>query len=288
MRSALAALRIWAPATETKAPRLPDTALHGEAFLEAVVQEVHELSTDIAVSLSVLDYYARTGDVRVLKKGRDFLPRTSSIAPLSLHMDAIEGPINTAAKHLEGLTAELHRPIQNYEGLLVPNEFGAGSFAAKRRQDMCIAGWRILAALAIDAINQVEPLTRWRLSGLYGENALVLVKALNAARAGDTPCIGSDGHIARPFLPQRRRAPRFALRQPCRIRHAGVASPAFAQDISRGGIGLSNAPPMPLKAAVEVLLNDRAPLSGMVVWASGGRTGIQFLEQLSPLDPLVR
>jgi hypothetical protein len=93
--------------------------------------------------------------------------------------------------------------------------------------------------------------------------------------------------VTLPTLPQQRRVPRFALRQDCTITHHGKTYKAFAKDVSAGGIGLTGAPAIPLKAEIDIQLRSGRRLSGCVVWCDGKKLGVQFAEDLQPGDPLI-
>jgi len=82
-------------------------------------------------------------------------------------------------------------------------------------------------------------------------------------------------------------AQRFALLQKCTLHFRGVCYEAFAEDISTTGLCLTNAPTLMLKQPVEIQLKGGRHLSGTVVWAQGGKVGLQFVTPLPLTDPLL-
>jgi hypothetical protein len=67
----------------------------------------------------------------------------------------------------------------------------------------------------------------------------------------------------------------------------GAAYAAFAKDISADGLGLKDAPALPLRHDIEVELRGGRRLSGTIVWVGGGKLGVQFGSTLPRNDPLL-
>lgn len=272
---------------KASAPAAPKADLEGDALFESLVLEIHEVSTDIAVVMSVINAFARDQDARPLSQCRNFFPRPSPLARLALSARSQPSPILETSRYLESLARDLPTAIASMETLIETFERRHEFQPTLRLVGPCSAQWQAISRTAVAAVNALEPETRWRLSGLYSENSLMLVRTLRAVLDGKSPSVTVDGHILRLDLPQRRRLPRVPLQKRCTIHHRGGQSPAYAVDVSLGGMGLCNAPKLALREGVEIELPRGRRLQGTVAWSSAGKLGIKFLDPLPPDDPLV-
>lgn len=266
----------------------PKASLEGDALFESLVLEIHEVSTDIAVVMSVINAFAGDHDARPLSPCRNFFPRPSPLAGLALSARSQPSPILETSRYLESLARDLPAAIKSLETLIETFERRHEFQPTLRLVGACSAQWQAITRTAVAAVNALEPETRWRLSGLYSENSLMLVRTLRGVLDGKSPCVTGDGHISRLDLPQRRRLPRVPLQKRCTIHHGSGQSQAFAVDVSLGGIGLANAPKLALRDSVEIELPGGRRLQGTVAWSGAGKLGIKFLDPLSPDDPLIR
>jgi PilZ domain len=140
---------------------------------------------------------------------------------------------------------------------------------------------------ALRVVRQLEIETAGRLSDRYCDHAKALSQLLVAAEAGTAPCLDATGQIFLPELPQRRRSLRRGVSQACRVDLRHVSHPAFAKDISDGGIGLQRAGFLTLDDAVAIQLASGRQFTGRVVWSSGDTAGVRFHRRLDPHDPLL-
>jgi hypothetical protein len=147
--------------------------------------------------------------------------------------------------------------------------------------------WRQVCHLAILALREIDAHIGSELPEVYVQNARVLTSLLNGARNGLKPCLNADGRLQLPPLPQRRRSPRRAFLQRCKLTVRGVETEAFVRDVSAGGLGLDRAPPLARGDQLSVELVCGRVLKGTVAWASGAAAGVRFASELKPTDPLI-
>jgi hypothetical protein len=283
MLSAL--LARWSDARRP-ARALAETAdlLEGVALFEAIVGEVHLTALQVAAVASACNALAAGAPPARAGALLNFIPhKPAAIAGLHRCREDLGLSQDTASsvdllyRQLEMAQQPTHRFVAELDRLGAPDEHAAALAAT----------WRRLSQAALDAVDAMEPETRWRLTGLYSENTLILARLLRAAIDGKQPCLDARGEIVLPRLPQRRSARRFALLQNCTIHYRGARFQAFARDVSATGLGLDNATGLMLKQVIEVELKDGRVLAGTVVWAKHGRAGIEFLTALAPNDPLI-
>lgn len=268
------------------APALVET-LEGDGLFEANVCELHDVAARVAAVTSAVNAFAKGNPNRILMSSRNLIPSEPTSLAGAKGLQIVNGPAYVAGRYLSDLFGGI-RPARE----LLENYFSrAGRHAvlivAQRDRDVWAEAWQTASYVALKAVNGLEPETRWRLSGLYSENSLVLTRVLRSAAVGEAPCVDEMDCVTLPALPQQRRVPRFALRQDCMITHHGTTYKAFAKDVSAGGIGLGGAPAFQLKAKVEIQLRSGRRLSGCVVWCDDTRLGVQFAVDLLPGDPLI-
>jgi hypothetical protein len=287
MLSAL--LTKWSDARRPARARLAEAAdlLEGIALFEAIVGEVHLTALQIAAVASALNALAAGAPPARPRSLLNFIPHNPAAVAglrrcreeLSLSQDTVFS-IDLLYRQLETARQPIYRFVADLDRPGAPDALGEPAAALA-------ATWRRLSQAALDAVDLMEPETRWRLTGLYSENTLILARLLRAAIDGKQPCLDARGEIVLPRLPQRRSARRFALLQNCTIHYRGARFQAFARDVSATGLGLDNATGLMLKQVIEVELKDGRVLAGTVVWARHGRAGIEFLTALAPNDPLI-
>ena len=264
---------------------IPASALKGDALFEALVLETHDMAADVVVVASVMNApLAQSG--HLLSACRNFVPR---LAAGSQMIARARDEAATLARSID----RLGQLIESMRGLARPTETllaaaGSGATATElaRLHAPCERGWRAVAVRILELIQALEPETRWRLNGAYTENSLVLGRALRAVIAGEPVAVDRWGELARPDLPQRRRAPRYEIDEPCIVHHASHAVRARAIDVSMGGLGVTSVPLVALRDHVEIEIRTRR-LAGVIVWKRETRIGVQLERPLAADDPLL-
>ncbi len=261
--------------------------LEGIALFEAIVGEAHLTALQVAAVASAFNALAAGAPSGRARSFLNFIPhKPAAIAGMRQCREELGLSQDTAyCVDLLYRQLEMARP-PIYRFIADLNHHGAPR-AIDRHAKALAASWRRLSQVALDAVDAMEPGTRWRLTGLYSENTLILARLLRAAIDGKQPCLDAKGEIFLPELPQRRSARRFGLLQNCTIHYRGAQFQAFARDVSATGLGLDHAAGLMLKQVIEVELKDGRTLSGTVAWAQHGRAGIEFLTALAPNDPLI-
>ena len=264
-----------------------DDRLEGIDLFEVIVTEVHTAALQIAAVASAVNALDPKGLSPLAYTFATLIPRVPQVAvEMKRCQQELDLP-QEVAPAVDILWRELEKARRLSEFFLA-DAGRCGAIPALGRHRVALEkSWRVLAQLALNAVDALEPQARWRFTGLYSENALLLAKLLRAATRGWRPCIDPKGNIFLPVLPQRRRARRFPLMQACTVHCGGAAHAAFAKDISADGIGLKDAPALPLKRGIEVELKGGRRLSGTIVWVGGGKLGVQFGSTLPRNDPLL-
>jgi hypothetical protein len=126
-----------------------------------------------------------------------------------------------------------------------------------------------------------------QLPSQYTTNSEVLMDLLQQVINGGSPCIDGSGRIALPDLPQRRRNARRTICQPCTITHNRKTSQAFVRDVSPGGFGLEQVPPLVPKTLILIELPSGRRFTAVVAWCNGSTAGVRFARILLPNDPLL-
>ena len=147
--------------------------------------------------------------------------------------------------------------------------------------------WRCLSVRALGAITGLEAETARCLLARYGENSLLLKRLLRSTIKGESPCVGADSIIKVPDLPQRRAAVRPNVRIPCLVEYHGMTFDVTIKDISTGGVGLDDAPPLRPQNVVLIEFEGGHCVAGLVVWSKGSRAGVKFDIPLTPNHELL-
>ena len=110
---------------------------------------------------------------------------------------------------------------------------------------------------------------------------------IKAAISGQSPCVRADGTVYVPGWLDQRREERRALGWTIWLDVGGTRERATLQDISSGGMGLTLCRGHPVGTLIAVQLPNARCLAGVVAWSQKDRMGAQFLQPLSPTDPLL-
>ena len=147
--------------------------------------------------------------------------------------------------------------------------------------------WRCLSLRALTAVVALEKDVARCLPGRYSHNTPLLKKLLRSVIEGGRPCVDDNATVKLPDLPQRRAAVRPNVHLPCVLEYHGRTFQAVAKDISTGGVGLEEAPPLEPQTVVLVEFEGGHCIAGLVVWSKGARAGVKFDVPLKPSHPLV-
>ena len=147
--------------------------------------------------------------------------------------------------------------------------------------------WRRLSVHALAAVLALEPDVARCLPARYGENSPLLKRLLRSVIEGGHPCVAPNAIIKLPDLPQRRAAVRPNVRMPCLVEYHGMTFEAVVKDISTGGVGLEDAPPLRSQMIVVLEFDGGHCISGLVVWSKGSRAGVKFDMPLTPNHELL-
>lgn len=279
-------------ATQLSAARTPQRSssgndLDGNALFEALVCEFHWTALQIGGICQIFNNARARKTMWMIRSCRNILPVEGSVIRFALSNHSETGISHQHGLALKRLFLNLTDAKNWTEALLD----GLGSIGVSPQQSQRLeqigAVWRQLAADSLEAVQSLEPETRWRISGRYSENALVLAKFLKEALAGGHGSVDALGNVILPVLPQRRREPRFVLLQPCKIAVRNVVLNAIARDVSRNGLGLSCDAQLRLRDAVVVELASGRRLKGRIVWVRDGLQGLQLDVPLPSTDPLI-
>ncbi|RUO98734.1 PilZ domain-containing protein [Hyphomicrobium sp.] len=258
----------------------------GHALFEAFVCEFHWTVLQIGAIASSMNASIANRRAWAIRSCSNLIPVESPVIRAALNSATAIGLPKKLAASLQKIFLDL----SDAKSQTVPVIRDAGAFtgpeisAAKLEQTAAL--WRTLAAECETAVQLLEPEARWRLSGLYTGNCLVLGRFLRAAISGAYDCVNQFGEVAIPVLPQRRISTRYALLQPCILHGAAGRSPAFAHDFSKYGINLSSERSFEVKERAVVELRSGRKMRGMIVWARSQQLSLQFDEPLAGADAL--
>ena len=286
MFSALSKLRDKVPAP-ARSDVAGSSTVEGNALFEALVCEFHWTALQIGGVVCLMN--------AALHKDRHWVLRA---CPNIMPVEALVVSVALKNWHDLGIPANLARAISRIymnladaRRLTTPvveatTTFGGAKISPNKLQQLAEL-WRKLAEDSLDVVQELEPETRWRLTGHYSENAMVLAKFLKGVGTGIQSHVDALGNVSLPVLPQRRREPRFSLLQPCTIHVRNQVLSGFARDVSQNGLGISCKGELRLKEPVVVELRGGRRLKGRIVWNKNGQQGIQFDTPLSYEDPLI-
>ncbi|MFN3869559.1 MAG: PilZ domain-containing protein [Hyphomicrobiaceae bacterium] len=148
-------------------------------------------------------------------------------------------------------------------------------------------GWRLAARHASIAVQALTEEATYILPETYQQNVATLTLALDHAIAGRPALLDTDGRIVLPVMAERRRTPRRSLLQTAHLRIANTTVLVYARDVSVGGIGLANVPPLPPSDTALIELSCGRVLRGKIAWQDDGNAGLRFERPLKPTDPLI-
>lgn len=146
--------------------------------------------------------------------------------------------------------------------------------------------WRRICDLANRVAHQLYDVEDVR--GSDKDSALKSIHTLiKLAQSGQSPCVRDDGLVSIPGWLDQRREERRSLGWKIWVNSGSARERATLQDISTGGMGLSNCRACPVGTQISVQLPDHRCLTGIVTWSQVDRMGARFLTPISLNDPVL-
>jgi hypothetical protein len=278
---------------QTKAPApsknavLSSTPLEGNSLFEALICEFHWVALQIGGITAILNASLEGRRAWVIRSCRNLVPVEAAIVDVALRSWQDMAIPKDKASRIRSVFLCLNDAKRHLEPLMDAAGAYDTSPASIAKLEQLTIEWRNLAKNALDAVQCLEPETRWRMNALFSQNALVLAKFLKDCVLGRHDCVDVRGDVSLPVLPQRRRAPRHALLQHCRVSMRGLSVPAFAHDVSQSGFGITCKHPFKLKDIVNIELQNGRRFTAMIVWAKDGRLGLHLESPLANNDLLI-
>ena len=257
-----------------------------DVLFETRLLTIHTLIANAAVVASAVNFVAAGGSAKTLGLCKPYIQAPDKELDELIKQAILSTPRNVQSR-LAALSRNFTIAAVSTARLMEMMRPKGTIVLPKSSLHACAQEWRSLAALAIDAINALEPEARRRLSGRYSENALILTRHLRPISIGQWPNVTAQEMIEPILLPQKRRVPRFELREKCRISWGNNTVDAETINVSAGGLGLKSTYAFPLREQVRVLLESGRRFSGTISFVTNDRVGIHFGSDLSPNDPLL-
>lgn len=275
------------PSKPWRAPISSSEPLKGNALFEALTCEFHWTALQVGAISCCMNSSLASRRSWMLRACSNLVPVESPVVKTWLQSSQeFDLP-----KELAAAVRRIYFDLVDAKELALPLINSAGVLIAPTipyaKLEQIAAVWRKLAEDCRDIALELEPQTRWRLGGAYTENAFVLGKFLKEAVSGSRTYVNHYGEVAMPILPQRRRTPRFALRQPCKIFWENHSSIAFASDISKIDLRLNCERDFRMKEPIIVALRNGRTMRALVVWCKDGTTDVRFEIPLEGNDPLI-
>jgi hypothetical protein len=275
------------PARPVRAPISSSETLTGNALFEALICEIHWTALQVGAISICMNASLASRRSWMLRACSNLVPVESPVVKAwlrSWQQFDLPDELASAVRHI-------YFDLTDAKALALPLIKSAGNLTAPTiphaKLEQIAAIWRKLAEDCRATAFELEPQTRWRLGGAYTENALVLGKFLKEAVSGSRTYVNHFGEVAMPILPQRRRTPRVALRQPCKISWEGGSTIAVARDISKIDLRIDCERGFRLKEPILVTLRNGRGMRAVVVWCRDGSTDVRFETPLETSDALL-
>lgn len=271
--------------TETRAA--PSGDLAGGALFEALVCEIHWAALQIGGITCIMNACMERGMAIIPNSCRNQFPVEPPVVFAALSVWDDFGIDKKLGTRVELLYKQLAHARASTEPFIGSQQAGSLNLLPLQTVAQLTALWRGLTSDACDVVNSLEPEVRWRIGGLYSENSIMLNRFLKEALQGKNSCVDVQGEVILPVLPQRRKAQRFSLQQPCKVAVRGKILSAFGNDVSMYGMGLSCEFPFKLKETIYIETKTGRRFKGVVAWSNGTKLGVQFETALDRTDPLI-
>jgi len=262
---------------------VPDSSM---PIVEAFVCETHSAALLAATIASVVNAFKRQDVDKSEAALKPFVPREPALIAVlrngMLETDLDEDTLGIISDFFDDL-APARIAIDQY--FADANHIGTDRASVLHLLPLSNT-WRRACQDAVVAARQLHGYLG-KLPAQYTSNSEVLIKLLEEAAAGGSPCLNARGQISIPDLPQRRRTARRTICQPCKITYNRTTAQAFVRDVSPGGFGLERAPQLAPKSLVLIELPSGRRFAGVVTWSNGPSAGVRFSRTLLPNDPLL-
>ena len=257
----------------------------GPAYLfESLVCDLHWSALHLGALASLIHAYSRSEPNWTLRAWRHLLNDNAQSVLLALRYHEQMGiSAGVAAKIIS-----VYQRLSELKRQVTPL---AGTAKIATREHQALAHRlsqfaRPLCADMVDAFMALDSDISRRLVKTYAADSKLLLPLLKRAASGSSEGVSPHGEISLPKLNQRRRTPRTAANQTCRVFLADSAASAVIQDVSREGLGLTCALPPALDQDVTIQLADGRELAGIIVRQNGEQIGISLSRPLPSTDPL--
>lgn len=265
---------------------LPDPDLSASVF-ESLVCETHTAALLTAAIASVANTLKTLTTARSEAELAPYVPHDPTVV-IAFRRWASEAGIGVPAMSaLASYFADLE-PARRQTGRYFADANVIGPDRAVALHQFALTGvWRGVCRSAVSAVKHLNTEIDDRLPELYTLNAGVLVRLLEAAAQGESPCVDGRGQLYLPALPQRRQTSRRTVGQAAMVTIAGTKFRAYVRDVSAGGFGLEQLPVVEVgqTAVIETMTGRR--FTGSIAWYKKGRAGVRFMRPLTPNDPLM-
>lgn len=260
---------------------------HSASVFEALVCETHTAALLTAAMTSVANTLKNLSSARTEAELGPYMPHDPTVV-IAFRRWASEAGISIATlSSLASYFADLE-PARRQTGRYFSDANVIGTDRAAALHQFALTGvWRGVCRSAISAIKHLNTEIEDRLPELYALNAGVLVRLLEAAAGGQSPCVDARGQLYLPVLPQRRQTSRRMVGQAAMVTVDGAKFRAYVRDVSAGGFGLDSVPRLELNRSAVIETATGRRFTGTVAWSKGGRAGIKFMRPLTPNDPLL-
>ncbi len=276
------------PAPVSPRPAAGPGSCKTDRMFEAFVCEVHTAALNVAIVASAAN---ALGARAISGIGREMvdnhLPRdTGTLQTLRRQLTEADARIDDLM-FVDEFLAGLERGLVELEQYFADRARYGAKRALVIHQKQLPEAWQQISHLAHLAIRELSVPLHLRLPEPYGENSNVLARLLAETKRGGSPCIDSYGLIFSPPMPQQRRSPRRLLCQPCVVQTGEHSAGAIVRDVSAGGMGLEQIPPLRPGEPVRVELSGGRRFDATVSWCSSRTAGVRFKTPLPAIDPLL-
>jgi hypothetical protein len=146
--------------------------------------------------------------------------------------------------------------------------------------------WRGASQKAFAALRHARLSTRF--DDQTDQTLATLTETMKTLRVGQPSNIARDGFFYLPDVLDRRAEPRVRRSDPAIVETARGKTRTHLVDASRHGFGLGTLIDATRGEILTVIVDDREPMTAIVMWLSQGGTGVRLIHPLSPADPLLR
>ena len=272
---------------EATGPRVSTQPMEGNTLFEAMICEFHWTALQIGAVTACMNAGLSLQRSWMLRSCANLIPVQAPVIAIALRDWKDMG----FARPLAAKIGQIYFELADAKQASAPVISGAGQYSMPKvplaKLEQMAAVWRKLCDDCNEAVQELEPETRWRLSGMYTSNTLTLGKFLRDAAAGGFSCVNVIGEVTLPVLPQRRRTQRFTLSQPCKIVVQGQTFVGVTKEVSKTGLSLECEHQLTLRQPVTVELRAGRKFKGLIVWIKDQKLGIQFENPLDEGDPLI-